>query len=77
MDTIERAEILLNLSGLIILFAGVSIGLSNMKGWLLDKEKGEVLEWVLHSKKGLSVQHPGAKKFMQHFLPLKKSRPKK
>jgi len=49
--------------------------LANLKGWLKDKEKVAVLEWVMNSKKGLSIQNPGAKKFMKRFPPPENSRP--
>lgn len=77
MDTIEKIEMFLKITGLIILLSGVIIGLANLKGWLKDKEKVAVLEWVMNSKNGLSIQSPGAKKFIKRFPPPENSRPNK
>ena len=75
MDIIEKIEMFLKITGLIILLSGVIIGLANLKGWLKDKEKVAVLEWVMKSKHGLSIENLGAKKFMKRFPPPENSRP--
>jgi hypothetical protein len=75
MDTAKKIEMFLKISGLLILLSGVVIGLANLKGWLKDKDKVAVLEWVMNSKHGMVIKNPGAKKFMKRFPPPKNSRP--
>ncbi len=69
MATLHQIERLLIVTGLVFMMLGLVLGFLNLQGWLEDKDKTAVLNWVLTSSSGLQISHPGAKKFMHEFPP--------
>ena len=45
------------------------LSLFDLLGWYTDSDKVSVLNWANTSGAGLSIEHPGAKKFMERFPP--------
>jgi len=59
----------LKLIGLAIIVGGVVFQFADLKGFLSNRERQEILDWVLHSESGLSLESPAAKEFMRKFPP--------
>jgi hypothetical protein len=55
--------------GLFIVAVGILFGFLDLKGAFKDKDRQEILNWVLHSNDGMPIKAPAAKKFMQYFPP--------
>ena len=67
---------ILKISGIIILGTGVILQFLDLNCFFIDKDKAYVVEWASNSKVGLSIEHPGAKKFCKAF-PLPSDAPQK
>lgn len=68
-DKMKKVLNLLKIFGMIVVAIGLMLGFADLKGFLKDKKKIEILNWVLHSNSGMSLELPAAKEFMKKFPP--------
>jgi len=61
----------LKITGIIAIAIGLILEFTYLKGCLFDKQRIEILNWVLNSNVGMSIELPEAKKFMKKFPPPK------
>ena len=59
----------LKITGIVAIALGIILQFADLKGYLNDKNRMEILNWILHSNTGLSLEHPAAKKFIKKFPP--------
>ena len=59
----------MEITGIISIAVGLLLGYADLKGQLRNKNRVEILNWVLHSNSGMSLEEPAAKEFMRYFPP--------
>lgn len=60
---------MLKLTGIITIGIGLILGFTDLKGYLKNKHRIEIINWVLNSNTGMSLEQPAAKEFMKKFPP--------
>lgn len=60
---------ILKVTGLVIMGLGISLSLFDLLGWYKDPEKISVLNWATTPGVGMSIEEPGAQKFIKDFPP--------
>ena len=60
---------ILKITGIIAVALGIILQFADLKGYLNDKNRTEILNWILHSNAGLSLEHPAAKEFIKKYPP--------
>ena len=65
----KKLTSILQITGLFVLGMGVLLSMVDLLGWYEDTDKLAVLNWANTPGVGLSIEHPGAKKFMEEYPP--------
>ncbi len=65
----EKISNILKITGLIAIAIGITIHFIDLKGYLRDKERIEILNWTLNSDIGLPIESLAAREFMEKFPP--------
>lgn len=65
----KRLTFILKTTGIILVGIGVLLGFLDLIGAFVDQDKEYVITWATTSKSGLSIDHPGARKFLKAFPP--------
>jgi len=68
-EKIKKISTFLKITGIIAIATGLLLEFADLKGCLIDRQRIEILNWVLNSDSGMSVELPAAKKFMKKFPP--------
>lgn len=66
---LKRISNLLKITGLFAVALSLSLQFADLKGYLKNKNRMEVLNWVLNSKSGLSLATSAGKEFIKQFPP--------
>jgi hypothetical protein len=66
---LKRISNFLKLTGMLAVALSLVLGLADLKGYLRNKNRMTILNWVLHSTSGISVGTPAAKEFIKQFPP--------
>jgi len=59
----------LKITGIVAIALGIILQFADLKGYLNDKNRMEILNWILYSNTGLSLEYWAAKEFMIKFPP--------
>ena len=65
----KKGLLLLKVIGFIIMGVGIAVQFADLEGYLKNRERQEILDWVLSSKSGMPLEAPAAKEFMKRFPP--------
>lgn len=65
----NQGLLLLKLIGFAIVAIGIVVQFGDLKGYLKNSERQELLDWVLHAGSGIALESPAATEFMKRFPP--------
>lgn len=66
---LEKLSTFLKFTGITAIAIGLILEFADLKGYLNNKNRMEILNWVLHSNSGMSLNTPSAKEFIKKFPP--------
>ena len=65
----KRLSFILKTTGIILVGIGALLGFLDLNGAFVDQDKEYVVTWATTFQSGLSIDHPGARKFLKSFPP--------
>lgn len=66
---LKRLSNFLKFTGMVAVALSLLLGFADLRGHLNNKDRMAILNWVLHSTSGLSINTPAAKEFIKQFPP--------
>lgn len=66
---LRKISTFLKITGIAAIAIGLILEFTDLKGYLKDKKRTEILNWVLYSNSGMPIEQPEAKVFMKKFPP--------